>query len=192
MSGLPAFNSSSVMSSRDDAKLKQLEMISTRSKSGKMNDREMRDVANQFENMIFRLLIKEMRKTIPDNGFIQKSHAMKMYQEIADDYMIEDLTRSNDLGIEGLIYAELKEANKNIVDLDEIEPRDANFIPLKGKEQEAGEITKDQFIPLHQPHTDLIEIQQPKNWIDIPIKENGFVPLNGHSRLSSSKIDNLK
>ena len=192
MNGLPSFNSSSVMSSRDDAKLKQLEMISTRSKSGKMNDREMHDVANQFENMIFRLLIKEMRKTIPENGFIEKSHAMKMYQEIADDYMMEDLTKSNDLGIEGLIYAELKEANKNIVDLDDIEQNDANFISLKGKKQEDIEFTKDEFIPLHQPHTEMMNLHQPKNWIDLPLKGSGFVPLNGHSRLSSSKIENLK
>lgn len=189
---VPGINTSSAATAHTDAQIKQLEMISTRSRNGKMKDKEMRDVANQFETMIFRMLVKEMRKTVPENKLMGNDHSMKMYREISDDYMVDELTASNDLGIESVIYNELYENNKNIVDPTEMEEIKPGFIPLKKGTMQVDETKKDDFIPLPQPHTDMIEIHPPAKWVDVPLNQHGFVPIQQKHFVPSNKIDNSR
>lgn len=190
MDGMPGMGSANISTSRDDAKIKDLEMISTRAGNGKMNEKEMRDVANQFENMIFRMLMKEMRKTVPENKLMGNDHSMKMYQEIADDYMVEELTEGNDLGIESVIYNELYEANKNIVDPSELEQQEPGFVPLKkDMMNNLSEENEAEFVPLPMPHTEMIDIHTPQQWVDLPTEQNGFVPILQRHHIPTSKID---
>lgn len=80
--GMQGLGTANITASRDDAKIKELGMISTRAGNGKMTEKEMRKVANQFENMIFRMLMKEMRKTVPENKLMGNDHSMKMYRKL--------------------------------------------------------------------------------------------------------------
>jgi len=189
---VPGLNTSSAATSHTDAQINRLEMISTRSRNGKMKEKEMREVANQFENMIFRLLVKEMRKTVPESKLMGSDHSMKMYREISDDYMVDELTASNDLGIEGVIYNELIEQNKNIVDPAEMEEQKQDFIPLRKGTLQAEETKKDELIPLPLPHTDMMEIHTPTKWMDVPTNQSGFIPIQQKHFVPTNKIDNSR
>lgn len=186
---VPGLNTSSAATSHTDAQISRLEMISTRSRNGKMSDKEMRETANQFENMIFRMLVKEMRKTVPENKLMGDDHSMKMYREISDDFMVDELTASNDLGIEGVIYNELVEQNKNIVDPAEMEEQRQGFIPLRKGIHQTQETKKDEFIPLPQPHSEMMEIHTPAKWMDVPTEQSGFIPIQQKHFVPSNKID---
>ncbi len=190
MSALPGINPAAATLSKDDAQLQKLNMISTRGQSGKMKESEMRDVANQFENMVFRMLMKEMRKTVPENGLIEKSHSTKMYEQIADDYLVEELTKSTDLGIEGVIFKELVERNKNIVDPAEIKEQPSEFKPVNSDMIRKDELRTEDFIALPQPHTKMIGIHNPTPWIDIPQEKTGPIPIRKEHMIPSNKIDN--
>lgn len=189
MTALPNINPAGAMTSRDDAQLKELGMISTRSKNGKMNEKEMREVANQFESMIFRVLMKEMRKTVPENKLIEQSHSMKMYQEIADDYMVDELTASNDLGIEGVIYNELVEINKNIVNPEDLQKHASEHKPIDKNKFVTTDTSTEDFIKLKQPHTDMLDIHAPQNWVDIPNQQPGFMNIENKHLIPTNKID---
>ena len=52
-----------------------------------------------FEQMFVHLMLKEMRKTVNDSSGSTKSHATKMYEEMMDEAMAEQMARSGQLGL---------------------------------------------------------------------------------------------
>ena len=75
---------------------------------GKMSDRELRQVANDFESILIRQLLKEMRKTIPKDGFLGASHATEMYQEMGDDALAKQLAETGGFGLGEIVFLEFK------------------------------------------------------------------------------------
>lgn len=61
-----------------------------------------------FEAMFLQEMLKEMRKTIPDDGFFQKSPAMRQYEEMMDGVMAQSMADSSQLGIAKQLAAEAK------------------------------------------------------------------------------------
>lgn len=61
-----------------------------------------------FEAMFLRELLKEMRKTVPDEGMFPKSPAMTQYQEMLDGVMAQSMADSGQLGIAKQLAAEAK------------------------------------------------------------------------------------
>lgn len=52
-----------------------------------------------FETMFVLMMLKEMRKTMNGSSMTEKSHATKMYEEMMDEAMAEQMAASNQLGI---------------------------------------------------------------------------------------------
>ncbi len=52
-----------------------------------------------LEEMFISVLMKEMRKSVPDDGVIKKSHATKMYEEMLDETFSAQMAKSGQLGI---------------------------------------------------------------------------------------------
>ncbi len=61
-----------------------------------------------FEAMFLHELLKEMRKTVPDEGMFPKSPAMKHYEEMLDGVMARSMADSGQLGIAKQLQAETK------------------------------------------------------------------------------------
>lgn len=67
--------------------------------------KELREAAKEkkafqeFEQMFAHLLLKEMRKTVNDSSFTEKSHATKMYEQMMDESLAEQMAKSGQLGI---------------------------------------------------------------------------------------------
>lgn len=103
--------------------------------------------------------------------------------------MVEELTEHNDMGIEGVIYNELYEANKNIVDPNDLGDQTPGFVPVKPELMQSQEDENNGFVPLPQPHTEMIDIHQPTNWVELTTEENGFVPIERSHHIPTTKID---
>lgn len=185
MDGLmPPVNPSVVAAGRGDADLDRLRMVSI-NQSGKMDDKQMRDIANQFEAMLFRVLIKEMRKTVPqDQGLFQTSHAMQMYTDISDDYLAEDLAGANDLGIEGVIYRELKDKNDKIADPADLDRDDGGLIEIPARNTGEGG-----FVPIRDDEPVFVDIHAGPEMIPIPDNGPGFVDIE-RRRMNTAWIEN--
>ena len=61
-----------------------------------------------FEAMFLQELLKEMRKTVPDEGLFPKSSAMKQYGEMLDGVMSRSMADSGQLGIAKQLQVEAK------------------------------------------------------------------------------------
>lgn len=166
-------------SQRFDAQAQQLKSQSLDQKK-EMSDEEMHDVADQFEAMILRQLLKEMRKSVPkEDGFFGDSHAMNMYMDMSDDNLAKSLAENLSLGLDESIYNELKEKNDRLANPEDVESKfhklknrnDQGFMPLASTEE---------FLSLNRS-------QKPK-MVPLPEKKEEFVPLGSHPRLSTAKI----
>ena len=61
-----------------------------------------------FEKMFVHMMLKEMRKTMNGSSMTEKSHATKMYEEMMDEAMAEQMASSNQLGIGSGLANELE------------------------------------------------------------------------------------
>lgn len=172
-------------SSSIDGQVDSLRMMSLRNKGDKMSPKQMREVSNQFETMVLRQLLKEMRKTVPNDGFLERSNATEMYTDIADDYLSTQMAEKGAMGISDMIYNELKEKNDKLAnkgdlekkkDFVDLKSRDSNgepkFIPIKS-------LTADRFIDMHNKEAKMIPL---------PSKETQYMPLGSRRNITTDKI----
>jgi len=61
-----------------------------------------------FEAMFLRELLKEMRKTVPEEGMFPKSPATRQYEEMLDGVLAENMADGGQLGIAKQLQAEAK------------------------------------------------------------------------------------
>ena len=139
----------------------------------KMSDRELREVANDFEGLLVRQLLKEMRKTVPKDGFLGNSHATEMYQEMADDALAKDLGAMGGFGIGELVYQQLKEVQDNLNSAEGIAEKQAEYKTLRrnGDQPDVRE-----FKPLQQlqdPAANAIQLDPGHG--PIPMPQKGFI-----------------
>lgn len=180
---IPSINPSDIRTAQMGASAENLRMMAL-NPDKKMNDKQMREVADQFEGMIFRQMLKEMRKTVPtEDGLFAESHAMQMYMDIVDDHLATQLTQQNNMGIDTLIYDELKQRQEKIMNPGE---KDFGFMKLRNEHTQEEQ----EFIPLHTTTEKFLELHKPQRMMDLPTKEP-FMPLGPKHRVSSGRISNL-
>lgn len=169
-----------VTSQRFDAQAEQLKMKSLDHKK-EMSDKEMHDVADQFEAIILRQMLKEMRKSVPkEDGFFGDSHAMNMYMDMSDDNLATSLAENSSFGLDDSIYNELKDKNDRMANPEDIQSK---FHKLKNRNDQG-------FMPLETSTEKFLLLNrspEPK-MVPLPEKKEGFVPLGSHPRLSTAKI----
>ncbi len=174
-------NTSAGLMNRTQGQLEALEMKSLHG-NGKMSDREMRDTANDFESLIIRQLLKEMRKTVPKSELMGNSHAMDMYMEIVDDHLAEQLAQTKPFGIGDMIYEELKEKNDKIKDPSEMEKKP--FLSLNGKQKDSAD---PDFIPLHKNTEDFLRLHKEPQMLELDQEKNGFMELKDRRTIPTDK-----
>ena len=97
-----------------DARLGQKGTPSAGSKDGldsaEKENRDLKKACEEMEAQFIYYLFKEMRNTVPENGFIPKGSAEKMYTAMLDTHMAEDLSRKGGIGLADVIYRQLTES----------------------------------------------------------------------------------
>ncbi len=168
------------------AEVERLSALATK-KPDEMSDRELREVAKNFESLFVRILLKEMRKTIPGDGFLQYSHATQMYTEIGDDALASDIAEHGGLGIADLVYQQLKETRDNLYTAQDII---ANQKTQIAEHEDAGKKTT-RFLPLYRhddPTQNAIPLKKGHEPIPIPKKEKKFMKLQNQPIIPLDRI----
>jgi len=93
-----------------------------------------------FEAMFVQMLLKEMRKTIPDNGFFPKSPAMENYEEMLDGSIAQAMAESGQLGIAKQLEAEGKRQEEGMALLAERARQRLGLEPLKAGPESADTV----------------------------------------------------
>ncbi|HOE10305.1 MAG TPA: rod-binding protein [bacterium] len=169
--------SAMVDSGRTDSEIKRLRSLTEKS-FGKMNEKQMREIAGDFKGILVRQLIKEMRNTVPQDGFLEPTHATEMYQEMADDALAKDLAGQGGFGIADLVYEQLKEIQDNLHTsesvLKQMDDKKAQFLSLPNKTEQPD---VSQFIPLNKkkdPVAGAIPLKRGPEFIPMP-ERNPFM-----------------
>lgn len=118
--------------SRFDGAVKQLDGR-MKNDPAQMDDREMRKVSREFESMLVRQLIKNMRKTATfgeDNAIFNTENSTRMYQEIADDHLAKHMSEAGSFGVSDLIYDFLVEQQASLATLQEMQNK-SEFMSLQ-------------------------------------------------------------
>lgn len=78
-------------------------------------DEELMDACRDFEAVFIHMMLKEMRKTIPKNGFVEKSTASKIFEDMFDEEIAKEISKKDEgLGIAKMMYEQFKRQNINL------------------------------------------------------------------------------
>jgi peptidoglycan hydrolase FlgJ len=179
---LPA---SSTAGDRMDSQIESLKAISL-DRNKKLTQKQMRETSNQFEEIVFRQLLKEMRKTVPKEGILEESHASEMYMDMVDDNLSKQMASANAIGIGDMVYNELKEKNEKAVDPREIK-KQRDFIELETPD---GVAKKMDFIPMQATTETFMKLHNKNQMMDLPKASDPYKPLDWKLRVATDQIQN--
>lgn len=77
-------------------------------------DKELMDVCRDFESIFIHMMLKEMRKTIPDSGFVEKSTASKIFEDMFDEEISKETSKGEGIGLARVLYDQFKRQNINL------------------------------------------------------------------------------
>lgn len=96
----------SVMAKAQVDKAEQLKK-SLESNSKSSEDKDLKKVSQDFESIFINMMLKTMRSTIVEGGFIEKSFGTKAYESMLDEEMSKEMAKSGGLGISEMVYKSL-------------------------------------------------------------------------------------
>jgi len=67
-------------------------------------------VAREFEGVLLRTLVRQMRATVPEDGLLPKNSGQKLFEEMMDDSMASALSAGMGLGIAEALVRQLNPA----------------------------------------------------------------------------------
>lgn len=78
-------------------------------------DKELMDVCKDFESVFIHMMLKEMRKTIPEGGFVEKSTATNIFEDMFDEEISKEISNKGDgIGLAKVLYNQFKRQNVNL------------------------------------------------------------------------------
>ena len=77
--------------------------------AGKTQQEKLKETAEEMEGLFLNILVKRMRETVPDSGYIERSEAEKMFQKQLDKRYAQDMAKNKDLGIAEAIYEQFSQ-----------------------------------------------------------------------------------
>ncbi len=81
--------------------------------SNAKEDEKLKEACQGFEAIFMNSMIKAMRSTLPGNALFEKSNDMDIYESMHDQYLSEQLARSNQsMGLKDFLYEQLKSTIK--------------------------------------------------------------------------------
>lgn len=87
---------------QQQAKTTQTKAINSKDKQA------MQEASKDFEALFIQSLLKEMRKTIPENKMFPKSNAQEMYEEMQDAELAQHMAKHQSLGLAEQVYQQLE------------------------------------------------------------------------------------
>ena len=85
----------------------ELKLGYLRSAGDGSDSERLRGAARELETYFIHLLIREMRKTIPENSVLSGGKAEEIFQDFLDEEIAGELARSNKLGLADMIFQDI-------------------------------------------------------------------------------------
>lgn len=79
----------------------------TNEDKGKVTEEKFREVAEMYEKHFIREMMKQMRATVHESGFIKQNNAEKIFRDQLDDQYADQWGKSGGIGLSGLIFNQL-------------------------------------------------------------------------------------
>lgn len=91
-------------------------LASLRGRAGKKGDdpEALRRASQEFEAVLVRQLIAEMRKSIPEGGFLERSMAREWFEGMLDQALAEEISRGRGLGLAEVFYEQMTQAGRGV------------------------------------------------------------------------------
>lgn len=70
-------------------------------------DAKLKQACQEFEAIFYRMLLKEMRKTVPQGGLINRGLSTEVYETLLDEKLADEFAKRGDLGIGKALYEQL-------------------------------------------------------------------------------------
>lgn len=78
------------------------------------DDEALKQVCEDFESIFLSIMFKEMQKTIPESGFVEKSTGTKIFEDMCTEEISKEIAnKDNGIGIAKMLYDQFK--NENII-----------------------------------------------------------------------------
>ncbi len=81
------------------------DMLENAKKTG--DDEKLKEASQSFEAYFINLMLKEMRKTVVDSGYIEKSNARETFEGMHDEELSNTLAKNGGFGLADMIYKQL-------------------------------------------------------------------------------------
>ncbi|MBO8126117.1 MAG: rod-binding protein [Firmicutes bacterium] len=78
-----------------------------------MDDARLKEACCQLEAVFLNILAKEMRKTVPRDGYFQPSRARELFTEMLDEALTEEAGKAQGTQLAEILYEQLKQAQSN-------------------------------------------------------------------------------
>ena len=77
------------------------------------DDEKLMEVCQEFESIFTYMMLKEMKKTVPDNGIIEKSQGTLMFEEMHLEELSKDMAKGNNgTGLARMLYDQFKQQGR--------------------------------------------------------------------------------
>ena len=72
---------------------------------------DLKQACAEFESLFLNYLLKSMRASVPEGGFVDQSEESKMLKSMLDEKLANEISAKGGLGLGEIIYQQLKERN---------------------------------------------------------------------------------
>jgi len=92
----------------NDGASRRLENIRQKVASGKNDDKALGQAATELESLFIHLLLKKMRATVPQSGFVGSGAGRDIHTSLIDMQLSRRLAHHGGIGLADMIYNNLK------------------------------------------------------------------------------------
>lgn len=119
----------------------------------KVTEEKLREVSEMYEKHFIREMMKQMRATVQEGGFIKQNNAEKIFRDQLDDQYAEQWGQAGGIGLSDLIYNQLIDKFGVQMGLKSAIEKPAGPIGLDAKSNFAGAVRPVRTLPssLHVP-----------------------------------------
>ncbi len=72
------------------------------------DDKKLMDVCKEFESVFINMLLKEMKKTVPDSEFIEKSQGTLIFEDMHLEELSKEIAQGQGIGLAKMMYDQFK------------------------------------------------------------------------------------
>ncbi|SHI60873.1 Rod binding protein [Geosporobacter subterraneus DSM 17957] len=76
------------------------------------DEKKLMDACRQFESVFINMLLKNMRNSIPEGGFIEKSYPREIFEGMFDEKMADEVSKGQGIGLAKQMYSQLSRTMK--------------------------------------------------------------------------------